>query len=333
MRTLTAWLLFASACAGDGSKTYEFGPFHIAPHEEISESCVQISLNNDDYMNVNAVELTTGRGFHHSNWFYVPQSTFAGEDGTFNCDDRLFDQAVAAIFGGVIFAQSTQAPHETQQFPNGHVVRVPPRSKLVSQIHLLNPSDQPLDLRPNIKLTPIPDDDVTTRLAGISFQNQALRLPANMSSKFSVECDLGSEHQDKLKRPIDFKIHYALAHYHELGTGLTIEAIKPTGEADVVYTTTTAVGDVMGGPISPAFDMTGYQKLRMSCDFYNPRSQVVGWGIGDQEMCVFLAFSDSTFNFGGGVNTRVAPDNEQRVGNTMTYSNLCELFANDADRG
>ena len=333
MRIQAALLVLAAACSDDRTKTYEFGPFHVEPHQEISEDCVQISLNNDEYMNVNAVELTTGRGFHHSNWFYVPQTTFGGEDGTFKCDDRLFDQGVAAIFGGVIFAQSTQAPHEIQQFPNGHVVRVPPRSKLVSQIHLLNPTDQPLDLSPNIKLTPIPDDEVTVRLAGISFQNAALALPATMNSKFSVECDIGAEHQESLKRPIDFKIHYALAHYHELGTGLTIEAVKPSGEADIVYTTKTAVGDVMGGPIAPAFDMTGYQKLRMSCDYYNPRSDVVGWGIGDQEMCVFLAFSDSPWNFGGGVLKEVPPENEQRVGNTMTYSNPCFLISNDADRG
>ena len=47
-----------------------------------------------------------------------------------------------------------------------------------------------------------------------------------MNSKFSVECDVDRTHQESpLKRPVDFKVHYALAHYHELGTGLTIEAI------------------------------------------------------------------------------------------------------------
>src|SRR5512139_1919268 len=120
MRILAIALL-ASACAGDGdaTRTFAFGPFHIEPSEEVDGSCVQISLDNDEYMNVNVVELTTGAGFHHSNWFFVPETTFPGADGTFRCDDRLFDQAVAAIRGGVIFAQSTQAPHELQQFPAG----------------------------------------------------------------------------------------------------------------------------------------------------------------------------------------------------------------------
>ena len=333
MRILAIALL-AAACGGDDgpTKTYEFGPFHIEPSQEVDGSCVQISLNNADYVNVNVVELTTGTGFHHSNWFFVPESTFAGPDGTFTCEDRLFDQAVAAIRGGVIFAQSTQAPHEVQQFPEGHVVRVPPHHKLVAQIHLLNSTDTPLDLKPNIKLTSISDDEVTTRLAGISFQNAALALPPNMSSRFSVECDFTKLAQPVLQQPT-FKIHYALGHYHELGTNITIEAIKPNGESAVVYNTDALAGDVMGGPIAPAFDMTGYQKLRLSCEFYNPRTQTVGWGIGDQEMCVFLAFSDATWNIGGGVLDEVPPENELRVGNTMTYSNGCTLFSNDADRG
>lgn len=335
MRILAIALL-ASACAGDDSptKTYEFGPFHIEPGQEVDGSCVQITLGNDEYMNVNVVELTTGSGFHHSNWFYVPESTFAGPDGTFTCDDRLFDQAVAAIRGGVIFAQSTQAPHEVQQFPAGHVVRVPPHHKLVAQIHLLNPTDVPLALEPNIKLTPIADDKVTVRLAGISFQNAGLALPPNMNSKFSVECNFDNDKMPEALRHPMFNIHYALAHYHELGTGLTLEAVKPDGESAIIYTTKNAAGDVMGGPIAPAFDMTGYTRLRMSCEYFNPRAQVVGWGIGDQEMCVFLAFSDSTFNYGGGVLEERAPEKEQLVGNTMTYTNTCDmLFAADADRG
>jgi len=344
MRTLTALLLFAVACGNDagmpgeveqfdGTKTYEFGPFHIAPGVEVDGDCVQITLHNEDYANVNTVELTTGPGFHHSNWYYVPEFQFPGEDGTFKCDDRLFDQAVAAIKGGVIFAQSTQAPHETQRFPEGFVVRVPPKYKLVAQIHLLNPADTPLDLKPNIKLTYITDDKVTTRLAGMALQNAALALPPNMNSRFTVECDMEERHQLALHRPLDFKVYYALAHYHSLGTGLTIEAVKDSGESATIYTTTTAVGDVLGGPIAPAFDMTGYTKLRLSCDFYNPRAQTVGWGIGDQEMCIFLAFTDSSYNFGGGVLEEGAPLNPLMVGNTMTYQNPCVTFANDSDRG
>lgn len=332
-------LCVAAACGGgesgqfEGTKTYEFGPYTITPSQEVTSDCVQITLGNEDYANVNVVELTTGKGFHHSNWFFVPEFTFPGPDGTYKCKDRGFDQAIAAIKGGVFFAQSTQTPHEIQKFPDGVAVRIPPRHKLVSQIHLLNPGDAPLSLTPTIAVTYLKDEDVKTRLAGVSFQNAALKLPPNMNSRFTVECDLTERHTALLGRAPDFKLYYALGHYHELGTGISVEAVKPSGERATVYTTTARVGDPLGGPIDPAFDFTGYTKIRFSCDFYNNRANSVGWGIGDQEMCVFLAFSDSTYNWGGGVLDEDEPQNPVMVGNTMTFENPCAIFANDADRG
>ena len=342
MRNLLAGCVIVIAACGsndtgqfEGKKTFKFGPYTLAPNEEDTSKCVQISLHNDDYANVNIVELTTGPGFHHSNWFYVPEFTFPGEDGTFNCNERGFDQAVAAIKGGVFFAQSTQSPHEVQQFPEGVAVRIPPNFKLVSQIHLLNATDGPLSLAPDIKVTFIKDDAVKTRLSGISFENEALALPPNMQSRFTVECDLaGFQQTSPLVPPPNFKIYYALAHYHELGTGMNVEAVKASGESSLIYSTTTRVGDTLGGPLTPQFDFTGYAKIRFSCDFYNNRASTVRWGVGDQEMCVFLAFSDSTYNWGGGILTREEPQNPLMVGNTMTFvQDHCTVFANDGDRG
>ena len=307
----------------------DFGPYNVQPSEEVVDKCVQITMGNTDVLFVNSVELTTGPGFHHSNWFYVPETTFAGEDGTFVCDDRNYNEAVAAIFGGVLFAQSTQTPHEIQQFAPGIVLKIPPRSKLVAQIHLLNATETAVSLQPNIKLTPIRESDVTTILAGISFENQALGLPPNKQSRFTVECEIGETHRNLLGRDPDFKIYYALAHYHELGTGLTVEAVRPDGAAATVFTTDTKVGDTLGGMVDPAFDMTGFTKLRFSCDFFNPRAQTVGWGFGKQEMCVFLAFSDSPYNWGGGVLMQEPPQNPVEVGNATYFSNPCTVFAND----
>ena len=331
MRGVAVAILVVTACgesADDNRRSFDFGPYTIQPGEEVTDQCVQISLANKDYVYVNSVELTTGPGFHHSNWFWVPDGTFAGEDGTFDCDAREFSEPIAALFGGVLFAQSTQAPHEIQAFPEGVAIRIPPQSKIVTQIHLLNGTDAPIEVRPNIKLALTPEPEVTTILAGISFQNQALALPPNRESRFSTECDLGPEHQALFGRDPDFKIFYALAHYHELGIGLSIDAIKPDGTTTNVYTTSTQVGDTLGGPVAPAFDMTGYTKLRMSCDFFNPRADTVRWGVGDQEMCVFLAFSDSEYNWGGGVNDRVEPENPMQVGDAMHFSNPCTVFAN-----
>ncbi|MEO8700437.1 MAG: hypothetical protein ABI867_10350 [Kofleriaceae bacterium] len=336
MRTTLLSLCLLGCGGGEPSspaiQSFDFGPYDIAPGEEFTDTCVQITLHNADYIYINAVELTTGPGFHHSNWFFVPERTFAGEDGSYSCRDRDFNEPVAAVLGGVLFAQSTQAPHEIQQFPEGVVIKIPPFSKIVTQIHLLNASETPLTVRPNIKITPVAESTVTTTLAGISFQNQALALPANRQSRFTIDCDLAPQHRSLFGRDPDFKIYYALAHYHELGTGLTVEAVRPDGSATTVFTTSTRVGDTLGGPIDPAFDMTGYTRVRFSCEFFNPRPDVVRWGVGDQEMCVFLAFSDSTYNWGGGVNDIEEPQNPVDVGTEMQFTNPCMVLASDASR-
>jgi hypothetical protein len=349
MRSLWgALLLIVSACGNDGTGVeadagpeewgiekhdFEFGPFELQGGEEVTQDCVQISLHNETYIYINSVELTTGAGFHHSNWFYVPEFTFPGTDGTYTCDDRNFNEPVAAINGGVLFAQSTQAPHEVQAFPPGVVIKIPPHSKIVSQIHLLNPTDEPMTIRPKIGVQPIAEGDVRTLLAGISFQNQSLQLAPNTQSRFSVTCDLGPKHRELLGRDPDFKIYYALAHYHDLATKLTIDAIKETGEVATVYSTEHNVGDVLGGMLDPQFSMSGYTKLRMSCEYTNPRADTVRWGNGRGEMCVFLAFSDSTYNWGGGVNDEsIAPTRGPDDGNMETFDTPCALFVGDATR-
>jgi hypothetical protein len=78
-------LIAIAACSGDDqpNDVFEFGPFTVESNQEDTTKCVQITLHNDAPIFVNAVELTTGPGFHHSNWFFVPEHTFAGPDGTF----------------------------------------------------------------------------------------------------------------------------------------------------------------------------------------------------------------------------------------------------------
>jgi hypothetical protein len=341
MRSL-AVLAFVGACGtseGTAVHTYNFGPFTVQPNQEVSDQCVQITLHNADYIYVNAVELTTGNGFHHSNWFFDPADNpqsgaigaFSGPDGVFTCSDRGFDQGVAAMKGGVLFAQSTQSAHDIQQFPPGHALRIPPNSKLVTTIHLLNTSDQVEALAPKIALTEIPEKTVTTLMAGMSFEDAALGLPPMRQSQFSVDCDLAPEWnvlvsngQETAPSP-DFHLFYALAHYHALGTGMLIEAGTAAGHYDPIFQTSSMIGDSLGSPLDPVFDMTGYTHIRFTCDYYNDTASTVVWGIGNQEMCVFLGFSDSAFMWGGGAVNPDPPGDPTLVGNVMAYSHVCDI--------
>lgn len=313
-------------------RTFPFGPVTIDAHTEDLGTCVALTLDNNEPIYVNQVELITGPGFHHSNWLFVPEYLFPGPDGTFNCEDRNYDQTAAGVLGGVFFAQSTQAPHEVQQFPAGVALKLPPRSKLVAQLHLLNNGDEALKLSPSIGYTPIPEADVTTNLASVTFEYHTLGLPPRKRSRFTVECDLAPRHRELFDRDPDFKIYYALAHYHEWGTALRIEAVADDGAAATIYSTQNSVGDTLGGMIDPAFDMTGYTKLRLTCEYYNNTDRTIYYGNGGGEMCIFNAFSDSTYMWAGGALDNGNPGTPTDVDGFATFTRGCQVFAIDSER-
>ncbi len=274
----------------------------LAPGEEVSDVCTSWTLGNDEPLYVNAVELVAPLGgYHHSNWVFVPEAGFFdGDDGSWACSDRGFNEALASALGGVLFAQSTQSRHETQQFGEGVTIVIPPRSRVIGSLHLLNTGSEDMVAELTLGLHTIEEAAATTKLSGMSFTNEALALPANGRSSFQADCELATKHEEELGRELDFNLYYVLPHYHNLGTGMRIEAYGPEGSA-VVFDGGNPVGDPLGKMIDPPFSMKGYSGLRFTCTYENNRPESVGYGIGDQEMCVLLAFTDSTFLWGGGV--------------------------------
>jgi hypothetical protein len=306
----------AAACGAsdpDAQKTFTFGPFTLAPGDELADLCVAVTLHNTEPIYVNSAELAGAPGIHHSNWFWVPDTgAFNFPEGAFTCSDgggvgHPFDQATAAAFGGVLFAQSTQATHELQAFPPGAAIRIPPRARIIATLHLVNATDAPLEVPLALTLAPLAERDVTTLMVGFAIENESLALPPHARSRFTVECDLTATWASLYARGqvasdhIDFKLYHALAHYHARGTALTFEAIRDDGTVDTVWSTANRIGDEMGGVLDPPFDLTGHAKLRMGCTFDNPGDATIRWGNADGEMCIAFAFSDSNLVWSAGV--------------------------------
>ncbi len=345
MRTaLKIALVVAVASCGDNhtiapdadptaEQVFPFGPFTIEAGQEVTTDCVQITLNNAEDLYVNSIELTTGPGMHHSNWFYSPEADFFGSDGTFTCTDRNFSEPAAAVFGGVVFAQSTQDPHEIQSFPSGVAIRIPAHSKLVAQIHLLNPTDNAMHMTPTIGLTPIEKSSVTTQLAAVSFEDMALALPPQQASRFTVDCRCRPRRRT---RPADrrrFTCSTRSPTTTRSARASRSRRSPPTAAPRQFYSTANHIGDTLGGPIDPPFDFTGYTRMRITCDYFNDTNAVVNWGVGNQEMCVFLAFSDSAFDWGGGVTSvdSAGPGSAGSDG-VMTFTHACSVYATAATR-
>jgi hypothetical protein len=301
-RRSIAAVVLLGACGSSDPVVLEhrFPDITLAAGEERSGFCQSWTLGNQDPVHVNAVELAAGLGWHHSNWYFVPDGDFDGPDGVWDCDERDFDAAAAALRGGVLYAQSTQATGEEQRFPAGAVVTLPPHAKLVGDSHALNASTSSVTTSLTLTLDALPEDEVTVRLQGLALEYVPLDIPPRSRATFTTECDLAGAHQRQLGRPVDLSFYYVLMHYHALGAGARVEALDADGVGDVVFETGDSIGHTLGDTLDPPRAMEGKRGLRFSCTFDNPRDESVGWGIGDQEMCMLLGFTDSELTWGGG---------------------------------
>ena len=343
-------VLLVAACGAEpidptAARTFEFGPFELQPTEELTDLCVAATLDNDEPIYVNAVEMNGGIGIHHSNWFWVPDNqAFNFPDGAWDCKDgggvgRPFTQEAAGFFGGVLFAQSTQATNERQAFPAGAAVRVPPHSRIIATIHLLNLGDETRRVPLSLTINPIAERDVEKLLVGFVMMNLSIALPPQKSSKFTVECDLAERWQALYAQgfvaseTIDFKLYHALSHYHSLGTGLQFEALRDgDGGGDMVWETSPRLtGDKLGGMLDPPFDLRGHSKLRFSCSYDNPHDRTVTWGNGDGEMCILFGFSDAKHVWSAGMVSSDSPGSSvENQGVTEFTTTGCTVLAVEA---
>ena len=272
---------------------HDFPALDIEAGGESDEWCQQWSPGHEETLFVNWIRMRSGRAYHHMNFFYVPESMLEGPDGTFRCEDRGYNLQLAAMAGGVFFAQSTQADDDLQDFGPGSVIPIPPGYKIVGNQHMLNSSSSDLTTHVRFELGTIPEEDVRARMTGITLSYGALQLPPRSKTEFTVDCDFDARHRESLGRPLDFSFHYMLPHYHELGRRLRVELLGGTRDGEVLVETTALNGESVGVTADPPASLLGATGLRLTCAFENARDEHVSWGIDGGEMCILFAYTDS----------------------------------------
>lgn len=273
--------------------SHDFEEFTTEPGEEVLALCQSWTLDNEEPLFVNTVELVQDEASHHSNWLFVPDSYFEGPDGVWPCAEREYHQTTAALYGGVLYAQSTQATHEVQKFPAGAVVRMPAHARVIGDVHLLNVTQETVTGHANLTLYTIDERDVSINLAPMHMTYDGLALPPQAHSRFGASCDLASAFADNGVSRFDVTVYWLLPHTHALGRRMYVDVVG--GELDGQHLLD--VGSMSGDPLGKFFDtplpLPGATGLSFGCEFDNPTDEVVHWGFGDQEMCEFLGFADS----------------------------------------
>ncbi|HEU5055597.1 MAG TPA: hypothetical protein VFU21_03705 [Kofleriaceae bacterium] len=301
----------------------EFTGIRAAPGTESTGRCASWRLGNEAPLYINQVEMNAGSGWHHSNWFFVPEGTFAQDDGVWDCAGE-FDALRAALSGGVLFAQSTQATDEIQAFQPGAALEVPAHSVVVGELHVINVTEKELETSLRLALTALPEEEVVTRLHPLAFDFHQLAIPPRQRSRFETSCDM----EEGYGGPIDLAIHYVLPHYHRFGTGMDIEMTGGARDGETIYGIESGIGEPLGRSMSPPLPLTGARGIRFACEFDNPTAETITFGNHrDAEMCIMLAFTDSNVVWGGGVLEGEPRLREVRADGMAVYDGDCSVVA------
>jgi hypothetical protein len=240
------------------------------------------------------------------------------------CAERNYHQLTAALVGGVLYAQSTQAVREVQKFPDGAAIRLPPRVRIISDLHLLNATERDVTGNVRIALYSMPRADVRIKLAPFHLDYHDLEIPAESVSRHTGDCDLTQPWMNAAGTTPNAKIYYILPHTHALGTRFFVELRGGPMDGHKLMDLSGFGGEARGRAYDPPIDMTGSSGFRFGCEFTNPRTVPVGWGFGDQEMCEMLGFAESPVIFESRVSDGAAAGTD---GATQLFSGPCTTLA------
>jgi predicted small secreted protein len=288
---------------------------------EIVGMCRSWTMNNPEPLWVNAVEIEQTESSHHSNWMFVPDTDYDGPDGLWPCADRGYSQLSAALAGGVVYAQSTQATHEVQKFPDGAAYRIPANARIISDIHTLNTSNEEITGNMTLTLYTVDPAGVSINLVPFHVDFHELTIPPMATSRFTGECDLRSAYGGG---PLDLQIYYVLPHTHALGTRMFVEGLGGELDGATVIDVTGFNGEARGRAFDPPIDMGAAHGLRFGCEFDNPTAEEVNWGFDDQEMCEALGFAATPVAFESRVSEAIVGAKDGAV---HTFTGECQTAA------
>ena len=342
--TIAAALILAAGAAGCGGDDGGSAPcdpmiqtctieaavstLTIGAGVEDEDTCQSWTLNNPTELWVNSISQANNGAYHHANWFFVPDDEFVMPDGSWRCSEHGFDELVAALLGGYLFALSTQSHAETQALPPGSAIRVPPYSRVIGSSHLLNATDEPLTTTMRLALHTVPPAEVQAKMAPARIQYHDLTLDPMKGSSFTTECLFDEAHQQQTGQPLQYELHYALAHYHALGVYTQLEIAGGPRDGEVLMRHD-GYGENFGQAMDPPLDLgaIGARGVRFTCGFSNPRPDEVGWGIGDQEMCVVALQARTNFAWDAAVRRGTSAQVGTGPTGEVHYQGPCNLMA------
>jgi len=285
--------------------THTFGPYNLPAGGEITSVCDSWVLGNTEDLFINAAELASDGGFHHSILFFVPEGFQNWPNGRWqDCYDKGFSEVSAAVAGGVLIASSTEVDGELQQFPAGVAIRIPAGSRVIAALHLKNAGTAPLQTELRASLYKSTAASVTTRLAPSQLVIPGLAIPTDKPSSFGGSCDLATA----IGPSMAVKVHGFLPHLHPAATSLQVAVVGGSHDGQVLVDLGPYEPITLGYVFDPPVDLTGATGLSMRCTYDPAKAADPSWGNGHEEKCETLIYVDSPTAFAGFIGGAERPD-------------------------
>lgn len=310
---------------------HTFEAFSADPGQELTEQCESWTLKNDTELWVNAVEMENDGAWHHSNWGFVPDTSFIGPDGIWSCVDRGYNEVIVSATGGTLYAQSTQARQQVQRFGEGVAVRLPPHVRILGGAHILNTSADPISTALTMRLYTIDRSSVTVPLTPFVLDYLDLQIQPHSISNFTSECDFASKAGSL--GDLDADLFYVMPHYHALGHSFRLETYGGPNDGEMLYDLGAFDAEAHSKTFEPPINMRGATGYRFTCGYENPYAVEVKYGVGDVakdptagEMCLMFGFQRANFQFAG---VAIGSTLLSQTDGTNDYSAPCSVIAID----
>jgi hypothetical protein len=256
-------------------------PQVVAPGEEI-ETCISWPFPAKLASNiVYAGRLYTTPGLHHSNVVTKPIDPDAGPQPYPSCHPGAYDPFgdLPEVIPDVLFANSTQVLGETLTFPEGVGFKVDTARDIVTSIHFLNTSTEPLRVEVAYDFFTMPEEALKSEAAPFVLQVNDFLIPPHTTQSIGSTCPV-----------FGGKVAAMMPHTHKLLESFKVDMIHQDGSVEPVYEKGAFDTESDIKLFDPPLETSTLDQMRYECVFNNTTDHDVTYGLGENEMCILFGY-------------------------------------------
>ena len=254
---------------------------------------------------VYAARLYTTPGLHHSNVIAKPVNPKYGPNPYPSCNPGASDpiNMLPAVIPDVLFANSTQiVGEESLVFPVGMAYRLDTTREIATSMHLLNTTQEPITAEMAYDFFTMEEGELANEVAPWTFQVDQFTIPAHGKKTIEGSCVV-----------FGGSVVEMMPHTHKWRKHFSTDLLNNDGSTTSVL----SYGNIDSGlseikTFEPGLDLTNVDKIHFACDFDNPLSHDMHFGIGENEMCVLFGY--------------LTPVENQVAGHVPTEGSDCQSF-------